>query len=241
MSRKDTCDPSWQSIRNGLIIAAFVISFIALLVVLIISIIESFKHSKSCHVKKVHNSETRNKPESKDDNGPSQDKIDLRKPPSTPDSAALNMNETTLAESIEETEAEPADFFKVFTEKPSDANERLGLYTDKTKHEEEEKPVTSLCTSMLVYNKQKPSGEQVASWFPDYRRWPQKELNKSNPLKVYFLNNCPWKHGGNKIKHVDIVKFLKDTWKCFTKGQNKEDSHIRVYFDGMYASQCKHI
>ena len=72
-------------------------------------------------------------------------------------------------------------------------------------------------------------GRQVAAWFPDYRRWPEE----NNLLKVYFLNNCPWKYNGRKIKHDQIVTFLKDNWKCFVKCSNKEDSQIRVSFNGM--------
>ena len=81
----------------------------------------------------------------------------------------------------------------------------------------------------------KPPPEMVAAWFPRERKWPAEDLSPENPLKVHFLNSClkEWKQ---KIENNDIIQILDDTWSaCFVEG-TKDDSQIRVKFQGMHTS-----
>jgi hypothetical protein len=74
--------------------------------------------------------------------------------------------------------------------------------------------------------------KRMAAWFPSVRKWPEDYLSEERPLRVYFMNECPQSWQCTVNPEV-IMKFLKGSWtKCFTIGDNPEDSPIRVLFEG---------
>ena len=87
---------------------------------------------------------------------------------------------------------------------------------------------------MYKYAKREPNppdSTQVATWFPDSRRWPETVL----PLKVYFKDKCPknWKYNGSSLTHQTIMDLAIAAWSgCFTMGSKKNDFHIHVAFQG---------
>jgi hypothetical protein len=81
--------------------------------------------------------------------------------------------------------------------------------------------------------KDAPAPQHMASWFPRVRKWPEDHLNEDRPLKVYFMNECvsSWQCSVNP---GEVMKYLEGSWsKCFTIGDNPEDSPIRVLYEGI--------
>ena len=86
------------------------------------------------------------------------------------------------------------------------------------------------CAKYSLNHEGVPEPEKLAAWLTNDRRL---HLNKSECLKVFFMNKCP-ENWGHCISHEQIMKFLEDSWiGRFTHCHEDETPQICVKFEGI--------